>query len=455
MSGGCFLSLLLLACLGQCTGEKVMLIVLGGFRWDYFNIHTYDVDGFSKVFEKGVKADHLIPSFPTLTYPNIYSLVTGLYPENHGVVGDEMWDPEMKRKFSKGDNPEYLKPYWWDMGEPVWVTAAKQGKTSYMFNWPGCDATIRSLQPTFCVPHSDVKPDLTPDLEKFMNSKREGLELLKNGSADFVGLYYEVTDYVTHLYSPGSQESKGLSRWLDNEFDKLIHDIDNDELEYDVNVLVASDHGVADISKKKVVNITAVLVPEDVDHIVGHGAIVSVWPKTDKVQQVYDKLKDYNDNVAVYLKDDIPDSWHYRDNIRVAPVTLVASLGWMIATPEQGLPKSDRGRRFRSYEGYDNKEVRMRATFFGFGPNLKRGYTLPAIENVNLYQLMCRILRITAAPNNGTWSNIEEAFIKVPYRPLITWKRTFTYGPVLAAVLVAAIIYYVKFRKHSDKHKEV
>lgn len=87
--------------------------------------------------------------------------------------------------------------------------------------------------------------------------------------------------------------------------------------------------------------------------------------------------------------------------------------------------------------------------------DLKRGYTLPAIENVNLYQLMCRILRITAAPNNGTWSNIEEAFIKVPYRPLITWKRTFTYGPVLAAVLVAAIIYYVKFRKHSDKHKEV
>ncbi|GFO29878.1 ectonucleotide pyrophosphatase/phosphodiesterase family member 6 [Plakobranchus ocellatus] len=159
--------------------------------------------------------------YPTLSYPNYYTLMTGLHTESHAMTGNYMYDPVTKKSFLIGTNPDQILPMWWDHGEPLWVTAVTQNKKTYMYFWPGCEVTIRGENSTFCDAYSKV-----PTIEEVSRALEEGIHLLSNGTADMVAVYSEQPDYEGHVYGPDGEKTVAALRGLDREVGKVLDRLD-------------------------------------------------------------------------------------------------------------------------------------------------------------------------------------------------------------------------------------
>ncbi len=122
----------------------VILISLDGFRYDYLD--KYSPPTLNQLAKDGVRAKWMIPSFPTKTFPNHYTVATGLYPEHHGIIENNIWDFGVT--FGLGKREEVQNSRWW-LGEPIWVTAEKQGLRAGAFFFPGTEAEIAGKRPTF------------------------------------------------------------------------------------------------------------------------------------------------------------------------------------------------------------------------------------------------------------------------------------------------------------------
>ncbi|KAL5010118.1 hypothetical protein ScPMuIL_012423 [Solemya velum] len=389
---------------GKATSDKnkLMLFLVDGFRWDYFEKpEMRDAPGFRRLMRGGSKALSLEPINPTNSYPNYYSLMTGLYAESHGMVGNYMYDEKHGTYFLIGTNPEQYHSYWWDDGEPLWVTAERQGQRVYMYQWPGCEVEIRGYRPTYCKTYSGV-----PSLGDLETGILEGLQLLKNDSADIVAIYVEVIDDTGHTYGPQSDELNRQLTELDKRFDQLVTQLEKNQLQDKVDILIFSDHGMTDMFPSRVVNISNHVDMADVEVILMSGSLVYIWPKTNKGEKIYADLKlTKNTHFEVFFKDRqplIPEHWHYRHHYRVPPILLTAEPGWFIVTPTQPNLGVSRG-----IHGYDVKlTADMNGILLAYGPSFKKNYvTHDPVKAVDIYQMMCNLLNIRASPNNGTLSH--------------------------------------------------
>ncbi|XP_070174224.1 glycerophosphocholine cholinephosphodiesterase ENPP6-like [Littorina saxatilis] len=163
--------------------QRLLLILLDGFRYDYLEHSDYDFPGFRKVINRGARPKYLIPDFPTLSYPNYYSLMTGLHAEQHGMTGNFMYDVSRRESFLIGSNKEQYHPHWWEGGEPLWVSAVKQNRTCYMYYWPGCEVTIHGVTPTYCRPYKGI-----PSMEGFRDAITKSLSHLQFEGAGVAGV---------------------------------------------------------------------------------------------------------------------------------------------------------------------------------------------------------------------------------------------------------------------------
>ena len=381
----------------QTRDPIVILISFDGWRWDYTD--RGNVPNLKALAARGVRAKELIPSFPSLTFPNHYTIVTGLYPGHHGIVSNTMATPSMPRKFSMSSN-EVRNSTWWG-GEPVWATAIRQGRRAMSMFWPGSEAAIGGLSPTRWWPFDGGLP----------NAERVGrvldwLSLPEGERPNFVSLYFQEVDHIGHVNGPDSPEVREAAAHLDAALGQLVTGIDRLGLSDRVNIVVVSDHGMAPHTDSQMVFLDAAIDPSTLN-VISTGELVQLAPPPGREQDVSSidtivrAVRGKLPHVTFYKGDEIPARYHYRDHPHIAPIIGVADEGWMVTTREQEARRKPDAEARRGAHGYDPALRSMHGLFVAAGPGVRQGVVAEPFENVHVYDFLCALLNVTPAPNDG------------------------------------------------------
>ncbi len=403
-----FLSLLFISSFFSCLGfarRPLLLISIDGFRPDYLS--KKESPTLYEFARQGVRAQSLRPIFPSQTFPNHYTIVTGLYAENHGIVGNEIRDPQdPKNHFSLGAPREFINnPKWW-LGEPIWITAQKQGLKSGILFWPGSEA-----------PHQGMLPTNFLAYDKNISSKERVALLLKwfdlpdEKRPDFFTLYFDVVDTNGHRFGPHTNEVKAAIKEVDEALSFLMSELEKKQKLNGLNVLVLSDHGMVLMDPKKTIDISDILKDfPNVDRT-GNSAVVGLFSsKNEELNQLEKKLKEKSQSYRIYKKQNIPARYHYQKSDRIPDLLLVAKEKVNIKTKADFSPI--KANSYIATHGYDNTLKSMQASFYARGPSFKTQKVIPTFDNVNLYELMCKLLEITPAPNDGKLSNLPKNLLR-------------------------------------------
>jgi predicted AlkP superfamily pyrophosphatase or phosphodiesterase len=355
-----------------------ILISLDGFRADFLKRGiTPRLNAF---IEEGVSPVYMLPSFPSVTFPNHYTLVTGLYPESHGVVGNTFWDPEMQQEFYYTDPARSMQGKWWG-GEPLWVTAETQGIRTAIHMWPGSEAHIMDVEPSFLDKYNGNEP-LSSKVDRVLELlDKPGLEDENANVADMrpqlIAAYVPNVDTDGHKYGPNSTEIRTTINNVDKMLDELFTGLEERNLTQVVNVVVVSDHGMATTSTERLIQLDNIIDTNLIEHIDGW-PLYGLRPKDPAdLQGLYDKLaSEAADNPAfdVYLRDvNMPKRYHFSNNQRIAPLWIVPKTGWAIVTKDEFNVQDAKAKQLiyhpRGLHGYDHEHPLMRAIFVARGPS--------------------------------------------------------------------------------------
>uniref|UniRef100_A0AAY4B573 glycerophosphocholine cholinephosphodiesterase n=1 Tax=Denticeps clupeoides TaxID=299321 RepID=A0AAY4B573_9TELE len=386
--------------------RKLLVFLIDGFRHDYAD-DLRRLPGFQEIVENGVRVDYMTPDFPSLSYPNYYSLMTGRYCEVHQMTGNYMWDQVSLKEFLIGTNPDSRSSIWWNGSEPLWVTVERLKKRVFMYYWPGCEVEILGVRSTFCEEYV-----YNPSEKNFTESIEHALNALQGDKADMAAVYYESVDVEGHHFGPLSPQVKNAVKSVDAALQTLNRNLKERNMLDSLNVVMFSDHGMTDIKwMDKVIELDKYINMSDVIKMMDRGPVVSLWPEPAKVEQIYAALGVVA-NMKVYKRHEIPDRFHYKEGKFVSTLTLVAEPGWFIIENKSKLPfwKNDTGEAQawqHGWHGYDNEFMDMRGFFVAQGPDFKRNFRAGPIRTVDVYNVMCHILGIQALPNNGSWPRVE------------------------------------------------
>lgn len=370
--------------------DPVILISIDGLRPDY--IDRTDTPVLDMLMRTGTVADHLIPIFPTKTFPNHYSTATGLYAENTGIVSNSITDPELGR-FGLSIRDAVMDARWWG-GEPIWVTAEKQGLRAGTIFWPGSEAPIGGVYATNWLQYDGrISHDARVDtLITWMLAEDER-------PLSFATFYLSEVDSYGHRYGPNSDSVLVALQEADRTLGYLISELERIGIWPNVNIIITSDHGMAEVSNDKVIIIDEIINMDDVE-VHDWSPVAMLQPHPDKVQTVYEALKLSEHNYTVYMKQDLPERFRIKNNHRVPEILVVAESGFTITTRDRFESRGVSG----GAHGYDPMDPEMNAFFSATGPAFRSGHRIEAFETIHIYELMCNILGIKPAANDGNFS---------------------------------------------------
>jgi predicted AlkP superfamily pyrophosphatase or phosphodiesterase len=371
-----------------------VLVALDGFRPDYLD--RPPSRHLRELVREGVRARWLTPVFPTLTFPNFYSIATGLYPEHHGIVSNSMRDSSLGR-FSLRDTAAVHDPRWWS-GEPIWVTAVRQGKRAATFFWPGSDVAIEGVRPTYY----KVFDPRVPDAER-VRQVLEWLSLPPDSAPSLVTLYLGDVDQAGHEFGPDSPETDSAIARVDSAVGAIIAGIAERGLGQRVNLVVVSDHGMTELKPEQLIYLDDYIDLKRAG-VVELGAIVSLSPRTGTEEEVYRRLG-RAPHLKLYRKSEIPVAYHYRNHPRIPLLVGVADEGWVVTTRADVASRA--GRLLRGMHGYPPDLPSMRASFLARGPAFKQGVVVAPFQNIHIYDLLANILHLTPAANDGSLDLIK------------------------------------------------
>ncbi|KAL8387426.1 hypothetical protein RB595_009911 [Gaeumannomyces hyphopodioides] len=398
-----------------------IIISLDGFRADFLSRGlTPRMNAFVK---EGVSPLYMRPSFPSVTFPNHYTLVTGLYPESHGVVGNTFWDPELKAEFYYTDPTRSLDPKWWG-GEPFWATAEKAGIRTAIHMWPGSEAHILGIEPSFL--------DRFNGDEKLPKKVDRILEFLDMPGAEVQGVrpeemrpqliaaYVPNVDSDGHTFGPNSTEIRKTIKDVDNMLDQIFQGLEKRNLTSIVNVIVVSDHGMATTDAARLIQLDDIVDLSKVEHVDGW-PLVGLRPRDPAdLQNLHDELVQKtkgNPNVDIYLRDvDMPERYHFSRNPRIAPLWVVPKTGWNVVKREEFDLKEAAAKSLvyhpRGLHGYDHEHPLMRAIFIARGPAFPHppNSKVEPFQNIEVYNILCDSVGLAPVSNNGT--------LRLPLKPV-------------------------------------
>ena len=363
----------------------LILISIDGFRWDYFD--KVETPNFDRLIANGSKADGLRTSYPSKTFPNHISIVTGNYPSNHGIISNYFYDADFDEYFYIGAGSTAAQDGKWIDAEPIWVTIEKQAKRAMIMFWPMSDAEIMGIRPSKYYVYNEDPTNLDR-----MDQILSWLLHTGNARPSFLASYFSVVDSKGHSYGPDGDETIEAIRVVDKAIGHLIDGLEAQNILNEVNIMIVSDHGMTETPDTKVINIADYINLDDVV-TVGGGPFMEIRPNEGKLESVYQALQNI-DNTQVFKKEDIPDKFNYKNNNRIEPILLLADEHWSIMTP---------GRTpIAGSHGYDPDYQSMNGIFIAHGPAFKSGFSGPEIHNIHLYEMMCKILGVVPANNDGS-----------------------------------------------------
>jgi len=377
----------------------VILISLDGFRYDYLDKFKPKV--LNELAKKGVRAKWMIPSFPTKTFPNHYTVATGLYTEHHGIIENNIYD--FGTIFTLGKREEVQNSRWW-LGEPIWVTAEKQGQRVGAFFFPGTEAEIKGVRPTFWKTYDGKIPN-----SERVDTILAWLDLPREKRPTMYTLYFSDTDDTGHAFSPDSKEVTATVQKVDGDIERLVEGLKKRKINRKVNLIIVSDHGMATVYQKNVVLLDDYFNFTDTERILWTGEIVQIFPKNGKETEIINSLQNKINHARCWRKSEIPERFHYNNSPRIAPIICSADEGWVLTSKERFEETKKRVDfdKPKGAHGYDNQLESMRATFIAHGKAFKKGKTVEPFENIEIYNLMCKILNLTPAKNDGDFEKVK------------------------------------------------
>ncbi len=392
-------ALVMLVALGACASVRqpaaespaLILVSFDGFRWDF--IDRAETPALDRLAAAGVRAERLIPSFPTKTFPNHYTVATGLYPEHHGIIANNIFDPALEDRFSLGNRSAVQDPRWWH-GEPIWRTAQLQGRLAAPYFWPGSEAPIGGEHAAYWQPY-----DGSMTHEERVDRVLELLDLPAGERPAFATVYFSDVDDAAHRFGPGAREQVDAAvERVDAALGRLISGLEARGLWGRVHLLVVSDHGMIGTPPDQVIVLDD-YVDLGLANVIDWAPVLALRPKPEHMDEVFAALDGAHPHLTVYRKEEVPDGWHYRNGPRISPILGLVDGGWRVTS--RSYLEMRGGRLSLGDHGYHHELEEMGALFVAAGPGLARGETVPPFANIHLYELMCHLLDLEPAANDG------------------------------------------------------
>ena len=362
-----------------------VLVSLDGFRDDYTKAyHTPFIDYLA---DTGVSAT-MQPSFPSKTFPNHYTIVTGLYPDHHGIIANRFYDQQTKRMFSLGNKATKQDPYFWG-GEPIWNTAARQGIRTGVVYWPGSDVKIGGRYPDYY--HDYEQKPLLTYAERIAEVVKY-LRMPENKRPRLVLAYFDEPDHTGHGHGPFAPETRRCVEHMDGIMEEFYNALQTLPHRDSVNLILLSDHGMATIDAQHLVNPFDYIDEDWVEHI-NYDIPTHIWPKKGCERKILVGLQRMP-HVTLWKQNEVPAYLHYGTNKNIAPILINPQTGWTIGK---------KAMRIKGTHGFDPTCVDMQVIFRAIGPDFKSSYHKEQVfSNINIYALLCKLLGITPAKNDGS-----------------------------------------------------
>lgn len=385
-----FTLLLLTTFLHSQTNKNayVVLVSMDGFRWDYQK--QFNLQNLKQIEKQGVHAKSMKPSYPTKTFPNHYSIVTGLYPDHHGIINNVFYDAALNQSFSLSSNAKNDSRFYG--GNPIWNVAEQQGVKTASFFWPGSDIDKRN--PSYFKNYDGRIP-----YGARIDTVIKWLQLPEKQRPHLVTLYFDEPDHTGHNFGPLSLENKKMVIKMDSVMGALSRRLDQLAIGKQINLIIVSDHGMADISNDKKIAVLNYLKPEWLGYKDVINPIMSLQAKPgfqDSIASALTKVP----HIKFWKAAEVPERLHYGTNSRVHDFVIEAEKGYSLVN------KKDQNIKGGTH-GYDNKNKDMHAVFYAKGPAFKVNKKVRTFENVSVYPLIAKILDLKINEVDGKLSDVN------------------------------------------------
>lgn len=366
--------------IAQQKKPYVILISADGFRWDYAK--KYQASHLNDMSKNGIRATSMIPSFPSVTFPNHYSLVTGLYPSHHGLVNNSFLDEKINERYSMGAKNKVRDGKWYG-GTPLWILAEQQQMIAASMFWVGSEAEIKGLRPSYYYDYNEKIP-----VSQRIAKVKEWLMMPEEKRPHLITFYLSEPDHAGHSFGPDSEQALHAVKEVDSIIFELTKAVQTTKLA--VNYIFVSDHGMTAVDREN-----PIPTPKAIDSakyiIASSGTMMDIHAKNKAdIKPLFEQLEREEKDYTAYLKSEMPEHFHYsasddRMN-RIGDILLIPTWPKVFSSRKPGA----------GYHGFDPTVVKdMHATFMAWGPVFKNNLEIPSFENVNVYPLIANILGLT------------------------------------------------------------
>ena len=376
----------------------VILISADGFRYDL--AEKYHALHLLQLREQGINASYMQPAFPSLTFPNHYSLLTGLYPAHHGIVDNTFFDKKKQAMYSLGNKVAVADSSWYG-GTPLWVLAEKQHMMSASFYWVASESAIQGTRPSYYYVYNDII-----SMDRRIEAIKNWLQLPEDKRPHLITFYFPEVDHQEHTFGPNSKETEEAVHLVDESMGKMVKTVDS--LGLNVNFIFLSDHGMTYID-----TVATISMPQAIDtnkFVITRGGSISHLYAKDPVdiRPTYEALKKEARDYDVYLAKKLPKRWHYskKDDVydRTGDIILVAKMPKAFRFSRRKMPVAE--------HGYDPAFPEMRASFYAWGPAFREHMKIEGFENVHVYPLIAEILGLDITEKIDGRVKVLKPFLK-------------------------------------------
>jgi alkaline phosphatase D len=406
----CLLAVFLLGITDTSLAEAnedpiVIMIGVDGLRAD--TLERIQAPNLQLLADTGVRAN-MIPAMPTKTFVNFYSLATGLHPKHHGLISNYPYDRELGRKFNR--QTDVSDPRWWG-GEPIWITAEKQGVKAAIYFWVGSEVEIGGVRPSFWKAYQKDK-----DYGERVEEVLKWLALPEGERPRLLTLYFSAVDTAAHDFGVDSPQEREAVVMVDKHIGNLLLGLNKLGLKHRSNIVVVADHGMVNLSDNKVINLDSwidladFMVPDWASNKTSvHAPFLNLYAEPKLVDAAYKKLQKAHPKMQVLRRGSFPAQYHFDHPQREPDLMLLADTGWSIyasrdKSQPQAVLKLDRS---IATHGYDNQDPLMQATFIANGPAFKKALTASPFDNIEVYGLLACALKIKPASTDGNIQNVQ------------------------------------------------
>jgi predicted AlkP superfamily pyrophosphatase or phosphodiesterase len=366
----------------QLDKPYVVLVSFDGFANEYLD--RFDLPNFQRAIRSGVRADSLVSVFPSLTFPAHYSIVTGLHPEHHGIVSMSFYDQARKQMY------DYQSPAvedgTWYRGEPLWITAEKQGMVSATCYWVGSEAAIDGVRPTYWRKFAEQLKN-----DERVDTVLQWLRLPDEQRPHFITLYFSDVDGAGHRFGPDSPEVQKAAAEMDHELGRLLDGIDSSPVRDRVYLLLVSDHGMAKVPRENNIPIDDIVDLTGIEGV-GVGTMMNLYldgggPKSrEMLKKINAKLTHGHAN----LRSEIPAKLHFRADPRIGDVVIIMDEPWRILPPAARTKRDMRV--MTGWHGWDPGSRNMQGIFIAGGPGIEKGSRRGPVQMTEIKPMLAKWL---------------------------------------------------------------